>query len=152
MKRKGTTLVVTVLLLAAVAAFIWSSDRVTFQGERTVYTVSCVNGHWQGDTCTGQLSASDRHTFRASKSRQEVLYWIVGSRTPSGKYTDCHVVNRSNWTCNARVGEPATITYEMKNDRPSHGADGLTKPFHAVSKWKWWAIRYGVARFSDADA
>jgi hypothetical protein len=139
----------TLLLLAGFGAFIWASDRITLQGERTVFTVACSDGVWQGEHCTGRLAASERYTFRASRSRQEVLYWTVGSSVPSGKYTDCHVQNRGNWTCNVTLGHP-TITYEMRNDRPTHGAQGLSTPFHAVPKWKWWALRYGLGHFTDA--
>jgi hypothetical protein len=141
----------TVVVLLAFALFVWSSDRIGFQGERTVYTVTCADGEWRGEHCTGHLVASDRHTFRASRSRQEVLYWVYGSSRPSGKYGDCRVENRSNWTCNVTASDRRTITYEMSNDRPVHGSEGLALPFHAVPKWKWWAIRYGVATFSDAE-
>jgi hypothetical protein len=143
-------LVAGLLVLIAFVAYVWASDRITLQGERTIYTVSCANGTWTGKVCSGKLALSDRYTFRVSRSRQEVLYWIVGSKTPSGKYTDCRVESRSNWTCNVRTGEPLTITYEMRNDHPLHGSEGLALPFHAVPKWKWWAMRYGIEWFHEA--
>jgi hypothetical protein len=143
-------IVAAVVVVVAFVAYVWASDRITFQGERTIYTVNCAGGSWQAKLCTGRLVPAERYTFRVSRSRQEVLYWIVGSRAPSGKYTDCHVESRSNWSCNVRAGEPLTITYEMKSDKPLHGAEGLAIRFHAVPKWKWWALRYGVDWFHEA--
>ena len=32
-------LLFVVVILGALAAFIWSSDRITLEGERTIYTV-----------------------------------------------------------------------------------------------------------------
>ncbi len=146
-----TKVLISVLVIVALGVFIWSTDRITFQGERTVYTVTCDGGAWVDAHCTSKLVATARYTFRASRSRQEVLYWIVGSNTPSGRYADCHVENRGNWSCNVAIGnQPPTVTYEMKNDRPVPGLEGLAVPFHAVPKWKWWAIRYGIGRFSEA--
>ena len=87
-----------VLVLAALAILVWASDHITLQGERTIYSVTCEGGAWDGLRCTGRLAAGDRYRFRASPSRNEVLYWVAGSRAPSGKYTDCKVASRDNWT------------------------------------------------------
>ena len=42
------------------------------QGERTVYTVDCTNGAWQGDHCSGQVAAGMRYRYRALKGHGEV--------------------------------------------------------------------------------
>jgi hypothetical protein len=139
------------LVVFTFGGFIWASDQITIQGERTVYTVECANGEWQGVHCTGSLKAGDRHTFRASRARQEVLYWIVGSKQPSGKFSDCQVKDRGNWKCSVGVDQPETITQEMKHDIPARGATGPALPFHAVPKWKWWVIRADLASFADAS-
>jgi hypothetical protein len=139
-----------VLLLVLFVGGLWASDRITLQGERTVFTVDCKDGSWQQNVCTGRLVPGNRYTFRASRSRQEVLYWIVGSSSPSGRYTGCRVENRGNWTCSAMTGQPPTITYAMKDDQPTPGPAGVVPPFHAVPKWKWWAIRYGIGRFNES--
>lgn len=139
------------LLILVLGGFLWASDRVTVQGERTVYTVECTGGQWQGLHCTGRLAAGDRHTFKASRARQEVLYWIVGSTLPSGRFSDCVVKDRGNWTCNVLADQPRTLTREMRHDVPTAGPAGLVLPFHAVPKWKWWAIREGLGSFTDAD-
>jgi hypothetical protein len=51
--------------LAVLAAMAWASDTVTLQGERTIYTVECRQGGWQGQHCSGRLAAGDRFRFRA---------------------------------------------------------------------------------------
>jgi hypothetical protein len=56
--------------------FIWSSDRVTLQGERTIYTVNCVNGTWDGHRCNGLLTTGPRFRYRALKAHGEVLFWV----------------------------------------------------------------------------
>ena len=128
---------------------IWLSDRVTMQGERTIYAVNCQDGSWQGSVCTGRLVIGERYAFRASPRRHEVIYWIRGSEAPSGIYNDCTVVDRDNWSCNVRVDQRPTIAYQMANGRPTPGVQGITLPFHDVPKWKWWLIRWGFPFFSD---
>jgi hypothetical protein len=143
--------VVPVLALCGLGVMIWGSDRITLEGERTVYTVICKDGAWNDLRCTGHLAPGDRHRFRASRSRNEVIYWIAGSTAPSGKYSDCQVKNRDNWTCNVTTGQPAAIAYEFSNGRPTPSRTGLTAPFHAVAKWKWWLLDAGVLWIHDAD-
>ena len=145
-------IVVRVLLaIAVLAGIIWVSDRVSMEGERTVYGVVCKDGEWRGETCTGRIAPGPQYRFRASRSRQEVIFWIAGSTEPSGKYTDCAVKDRGNWTCNRRMDQPSSIAYEMVDGKPARGGTGLTVPFHAVHKWKWWALRTGLPLFSQAD-
>ena len=140
-----------VIILAIVVGMIWISDKVTMEGERSVYAVECVDGAWTGLHCNGRLKAGPQYRFRASKTRQEVLFWIAFSREPSGKYTDCQVQDRGNWSCNMRLDQPHSITYEMVDGRPTRGIGGLTLPFHAVEKWKWYALKLGTPWFSDAS-
>jgi hypothetical protein len=130
--------------LIVVAIAIWASDKIGLQGERTVYSVRCEEGIWEGWRCTGRLMAGDRYRFRASRSRQEVIYWIVGSSGASGKYSECKVVDRGNWTCPEVRGQPVTVTHEMVKGHPVF-RDGETElPFRAVAKWQWWLLAAGV--------
>ena len=146
---------VSTLVIAAIAivigVLIWASDKITLQGERTIYSVQCRDGTWQGWRCTGILVAGDRYRFLASRSRQEVIFWAVGSRRPSGKYTDCVVKDRDNWKCNAQPGQPAAVTNELVHGTPASSEANLTAPFHAVRKWKWWLLYGGVHTFRSAD-
>ncbi len=144
------SILLTLLAIVAVGGLVWASDRVTFEGERTIYTVECRDGQWDGLRCTGRLVAGDRHRFRSSKSRSEVIAWVVGSPNPSVTYTDCSVKSRGNWQCNARLGQAPPITLEMANDRATHGPAGLTVPFHAIDKWKWWLLKKGWMSFDEA--
>jgi len=137
-------------VLMAVAIMIWASDKISYEGERTVYTVRCEQGAWEGGRCTGRLVAGDQYRFRASKSRQEVLYWIVGSSEPSGKYTGCKVADRGNWKCTEAVGQPPTIAHEMLNGRPRRDESGTMLPFHAVPKWQWWLLDVGFPVTNNA--
>lgn len=136
--------------LAIVATLIWSSDRITLDSERTIYTVRCEGGAWEGLRCTGRLVAGDRYRYRASRTRNEVHFWVAGSATPSGTYTDCSVRNRGNWRCNATVGQAPSITLQMVDDQATHGPAGLTVPFHAIQKWKWWLLDAGWVKFETA--
>lgn len=145
---------VKMLLVAAalvlVGGVIWASDQITLEGERTIYTVKCDQGSWEGLRCGGRLVAGDRYRYRALKNRNEVIFWIVGSSTPSGKYTDCSIRNRGNWSCNAVAEQMPSITFEMLNERATHAPAGLAAPFHAISKWKWWIMHTGLSPFSEA--
>jgi hypothetical protein len=139
------------LALTILVTLFWASDRITMQGERTIYTVRCERGAWEGVRCTGMLVPSERHAFRASKSRHEVIYWIRESDAPSGKYTDCSVTDRDTWTCNVRAGQKPTIAYEMVRGKPTRTGASSLLPFHAVPKWKWWLMDVGVSVFSEAE-
>jgi len=135
--------------MALFGVLIWASDRVTMQGERTIYSVDCESGAWQGSHCTGRLVPGERYAFRASLRRHEVIYWRRASDAPSGKFSDCTVVDRDNWSCNVQANQQPTIAYEMRNGRPTR-VQGLVLPFRDVPKWKWWLLQFGVPFFSDA--
>ena len=138
-------------ILVVLGVIIWGSDRITLQGERTIYTVDCADGAWEGNRCTGTLTAGPRYAFRASPRRHEVIYWIRDSTAPSGKYSDCTVKNRDNWSCNVQVDQPPAVAYEMRDGRPTRGGVGLSMSFHDVPKWKWWAISSGLGNFTAAS-
>ena len=151
MKRKfRPRLVPAVFILLILVALVWGSDRITLQGERTIYTVECGQGAWDGTTCTGHLVAGPRYAFRALPRRHEVIYWIRDSQSPTEKYTDCTVKNRDNWSCNVEVGKSSSVAYEMVDGRPTRGMLGLTVQYHDVSKWKWWVIKCGARFFNHA--
>lgn len=153
-RRRGdavnVALFVTVVF-AGLAAFIWASDRITLEGERTIYTVACEQGVWDGLRCTGRIKAAERYRFRASRSRHEIVYWVAGSPRPSGKYLDCDVTDRDRWSCKAGPGDLPTIAHELQDGKPVQRIGGVDLPFHAVHKWKWWAMDFGIPGFSKAD-
>lgn len=144
-------LFVVIVVVAAMTIFIWASDRITLDGQRTIYTVTCEQGTWDGLHCAGRLAAGDRHRFRASRSRHEIVHWIAGSTRPSGKFSDCDVTDRDNWTCKPQTGEQPTIAHALADGRPVPQIAGPDQPFHAVRKWKWWALDAGIPIVSSAD-
>jgi hypothetical protein len=148
MRKIWTSLSLAFVLFAIL---IWAGDQVTLQGERTIYTVTCEGGAWDGLRCTGRLAAGDRYRFRSSRARNEVLYWIAGSTAPSGKYSDCQVKDRDNWICNVPPGQPPSVAHELARGRPTLRDAGTVVPFRAAAKWKWWALRSGIAVSAEAD-
>jgi hypothetical protein len=127
--------------VAVLGIFIWASDRITLKGERTIYTVDCRRGVWEASRCTGQLVLGPRYRFKALRPQGEVLFWTVGASAPSGKFTDCAIVDGRNWQCQPSAAASSTITLQMALGRPvpSQG----TMPFHAVPKGQWWLMRLG---------
>ena len=138
------------LVMAGVAVVLWASDKITYEGERTIYTVHCDSGEWEGLQCRGTMVAGERYRFRASNIKQEVLYWVVGSPAPSGKFTQCKVKDRGNWACPESAGQPQTITHEMINGRPKRDSSDRDLPFKAVPKWVWWVLNWGFHVYSKA--
>ena len=134
-----------ILLLAALGFAAWASDFVTMQGERTIYTVECVGGAWQGDQCAGQLTAGQRYRYRALKPHREVIFWTVGTAEPSGKFEDCTIQDGRNWVCKVCPDAKRSITLQMAHGAPvpPAGADAVTRPFRAVSKWRWMLLKRG---------
>ena len=130
---------ILVVLFIFFAFLLWMSDHVTLQGERTVYTARCERGTWVGNECSGNLAAGERYRYRALAARGEVLFWIVGSPEPSGKFTQCEIRDGRNWSCKANANTDAarSITLEMSKGQPVPDATGVTRPFHDVSKIVW---------------
>jgi hypothetical protein len=142
--------VIAILALAAVMA--WASDAITLQGERTVYTVDCRQGVWQGATCTGKLAAGARYRFRALRAHDEVVFWTVGATDePSGKLTGCKIDDGRNWTCPPGAEAGRTITLQMARGAPVPDASGHARPFHAIAKWRWWLVKAGLPIGRTAD-
>ena len=151
MTRKIIVRLIGILILVALVGLpIWASDRITLQGERTIFTANCEGGKWEGNHCTGRLATGERYAFRASPLRNEVIHWIRGSASQSHKYGNCTVKDRDNWTCNVKPDEPRSITCIMAKGMPTGGCVGPDMPFHQIPKWKWWAMSIGMTFFTDA--
>ncbi len=146
--RTWLTLIATVAVIAAIG---WASDTVTLQGERTIYTVQCGQGTWQGQRCSGQLVAADRFRFRALKAHREVLFWRVGVAETSRKLTDCLIEDGRNWNCKPTVDASRTITLNVIHGQPVPDASGSTLPLHAIAKWRWWLLRWGILVGNEAN-
>ncbi len=132
-----------IAILAALGFAAWASDFVTMQGERTVYTVDCIGGSWQGDRCSGKVAAGTRYRFRALKPHGEVIFWTVGSKEPSGKFEDCKIQDGRNWVCKVCADASRSITLQMAHGKPVVDAAATTRPYRAVSKWRWLLLQRG---------
>jgi hypothetical protein len=123
---------------------IWSTDRVTLKGERTIYTADCRNGTWEGNRCSGRLAPGPRFRYRALKARGEVLFWILGSQEPSSKLTGCTIEDGRNWTCPASADASKSLTLALSSGEPVRDPVWPTRPFHSTSKVGWWLLDLGV--------
>jgi hypothetical protein len=138
--------VILSVVMAAFATFVWAIDFVTLQGERTIYTARCQGETWLDDRCTGKLEAAERYRFRALKAHQEVVFWVVGSAEASGRLTPCVIQDGRNWSCKANADASRSITLEMRRGVAMRNTEGDTRTFHAVPKWKWFLLKYGVGQ------
>jgi hypothetical protein len=132
-----------VAVLGALGFAAWASDFVTPQGERTVYTVECVGGDWEGEDCTGEVATGPRYRYRALKPDGEVLFWTVGTAEPSGKFEDCTIQDGRNWICEVCPDAARSITLQMAQGTPVASPQAVTRPFRAVSKWRWMLLKRG---------
>ena len=140
MQTRGIVLLASSILVLGL--LVWTSDSITLQGERTVYTAECHGGDWQGERCTGNLIAGQRFRFRALKAHREVLFWTVGSsKAPSGKFTDCTIQDGRNWRCKANSDLRQSITLEMSHGQPVPDSSGIAHSFHQIPKWRWLLLR-----------
>jgi hypothetical protein len=142
---------VILVALGLLGFFTWASDFITLQGERTIFTVDCTGGAWQGTHCGGKLVAAERYRFRALHSRGEVLFWTMGANEPSSKLTDCKIDGGRDWSCKPNADASRSITLEMLHGEAVHDDTGRVRSFHAVPKWRWILARYGLPAGSDAD-
>ena len=136
-----------IAVIAALGFAAWASDFVTMQGERTIYTVDCRDGAWTGNRCAGKLVAGPRYRYRALAPHKEVIFWTVGSDEPSGKFGECAIQDGRNWVCQANGDAARSITLQMVEGLPIAGPG--TKPFRAVSKWRWMLLKRGWSAKSD---
>jgi hypothetical protein len=120
-------------------------------GERTIYTVDCVRGAWEGDHCNGTLAAGARYRFRALKPHGEVIFWTVGSSEPSGKVQRLRHPGRSQL---GLQGVPGRRSLDHPSDVAGLPvpATTVTRPFRAVSKWRWLLLRRGFTTDRDVPA
>jgi hypothetical protein len=137
------------LVLAALGFAAWASDFVTMQGERTVYTVDCADGAWQGDRCSGQVVAGTRYRYRALKPHGEVIFWTVGTKEPSGKFSECTIQDGRNWVCKECADAARSITLQMSQGVPVAVGPTVTRPFRSVSKWRWLLLKRGFTAGHD---
>jgi hypothetical protein len=133
--RQLRFLAISILLL--MVYFVWSTDKITLQGERTIYTVNCGNGTWDGNRCTGELVAGPRYRYRALKARGEVLFWVLGANEPSSKLTGCTILDGRNWTCAVSPDASKSVTLALKAGDPQTNAAWPTRILHGVSKMTW---------------
>ena len=138
-----------VLLLGAGLA--WITDSVTLQGERTIYTVDCVGGTWKGTACTGKLAPADRYRFRALRLHREVLFWRVGVIEASSRLVDCEIQDGRNWRCPNGPDTTRSITTSLERGRAVRDPASAGKAFHAVPKWRWLLLHWGLPAGSDTD-
>ena len=137
---------VLLAVIAILAAFVWSTDSITLQGERTIYTARCDRGAWVEGRCTGKLEAAERYRFRAIKAKSEVVFWVVGSAESTGRLVPCAIEDGRNWSCQASGDAYRSITLVMRRGLAMPNAKGDTRAFHAVSKAQWYLLRYGVVQ------
>ena len=144
MTRKGLLRVwVFVLALLGLLLFAgWASDFITMQGERTIYTVECKEGTWNGDACSGALAPGLRYRFRALKPHREVIFWTLGTKDRSGKFDECEIEDGRNWVCRPNADVARSITLQMQQGQPVPAS--ATRAFRAVSKWRWMLLDRGI--------
>lgn len=136
--------VIVAVVFAGLGFAAWASDFVTMQGERTIYTVDCVGGAWQGERCAaGHLVPGVRYRYRALKPHGEVIFWTVGTKEPSGKFDDCQIQDGRNWVCKICPDAARSITLRMAQGAPVPEGSNVTRPFRAVSKWRWLLLERG---------
>ncbi len=141
-----------VALLTALLFAGWASDFITLQGERTIYTVDCVGGDWQGEQCGGKVATGPRYRYRALKPHGEVVFWTVGSGEPSGHFDECSIQDGRNWLCKICPDAARSITLQMAQGLPVPGPESVTRPFRAVSKWRWLLLERGFTVHAKVPA
>ena len=139
-------------LAALVTGVLFASGNVTLQDERTIYTVECHDGIWRGRSCEGRLVVAEQFRFRVLKSRREVSFWVIGTTKLSGKFVDCDIDDGRNWRCQPNADAKHTITLQMSKGDAVAGPTGVVRPFHAIAKWRWFLLRWGVPVGSEADS
>lgn len=131
------------ILILALACGGWIADTLSREGERTIYTVVCTGGDWDGERCTGKLRPEARVRFKASKERGEVTFWSIGEDMRQ-HLSPCSVVDGRNWVCFGGADAGRSITLALSHGRTQPDSLGRIRPSHPVPKWRWWLLRAGI--------
>ena len=89
-------------------------------------------------------AAGTRYRYRALKPHGEVIFWTVGTNEPSGKFKECTIQDGRNWVCKVCPDAARSITLQMAQGVPVSAAPAVTRPFRAVSKWRWLLLQRGL--------
>jgi hypothetical protein len=146
--RRASVAGIVVVVVAVLCLTAWLHDFVTLSGAKTLYTVECIDGIWQGTVCSGHLSTGKRLRFKTLRARREVLFWTVESTKPSEKLTQCAIENAKDWSC--KPEQPPALVTAMRYAQPV-AEPGRARPPHCVPKWKWLLLDRGVRIFNEAD-
>jgi hypothetical protein len=138
-------------LCLAVVAYAWAIDFVSFEGERTIYTVRCTGGTWSGSRCTGTLVLGDRYRFRALRHHKEVLFWTVASTEPAGKLKGCEVVSGRNWSCSINDETSHAVALQMIRGEGALEEHARAAGVRCISKMRWILARLGMPLGHSAD-
>jgi hypothetical protein len=133
-----------VIVAVGLAVMVWSADVISFEDERTIYTVECHGGVWTEGRCTGRLKAADRIRFHASKSRGEVVFWKLGAPHQAERLAPCAVEDGRNWSCSPAGEASRPIPLALTKGHVPPVAAGGDQAFHVIKKWRWWLLRIGV--------
>ena len=114
-----------------------------------MYTANCVHGALRGSHCSGELVAGPRYWFRAVRAHDEVLFSTDSGAEPLRRLSPCAINDGRNWICRPGADAAHTITLQMSLGRPVVSPGDPTLPLHAVSKWRWWLLRCGIALGHD---
>ena len=142
--RRVKTWWVALPVVVMLLFFVWTTDRISLQGERTVYTVNCLGGTWAGDRCSGETVPGPRVRYRVLKTRSEVVFWVLDSNAPLSKLTKCEIQDGRNWTCPTSGDASKSLTLGMIAGGPMQNSAWPTLSFHAVSKVRWLMLYVGI--------
>lgn len=129
------------LVLAALALALWASDKASWEGERTLYTVDCRDGVWAAQRCTGRLAAAAAYRFEVHRVEREVWVWSGNDAAPLGKLRNCDISDGFNWSCPPGPDAGKSVTLEMRRGLGVASPELGVKDLHAVAKLHWLYLR-----------
>ena len=140
---------VVAFVFAALGFAAWAFGLRDDAGRANHLHGDCTGGAWEGERCTGSLVAGVRYRFRALKPHGEVIFWTVGTKEKSGKFENCEIQDGRNWVCKPCEDAARSITLRMVQGAPVADAPAVTRPFRAVSKWRWLLLERGFTADRD---
>jgi len=143
MRRRRAALVLAVVL-AALVTLAWATDAVRPQGVRTIYTVKCKPGTWEGSRCYGRLVAGPTYRFEIMETSGDVRFSSSDAPAAKGAFSGCRVADRGNWSCEPTAETVTTIAHEMNRGHPVADPNIPTLPFHEIEKWRWLLLSIGI--------
>ena len=129
----------TIAISLIMTSILFLQGCSNLSSEVTVYGLKCP-GTVANDRCDKKLERFSRTTFKASESRQDVMYWSPGIIEVPTRLPQCVVRNSKTWSC--WDNEHSAQLVMVGGKFGFLGEWAKTTNIIYVPSWQWWIAKW----------